>query len=169
MRHALAAQDRLAKNGPLQGRKDRLGMPGPLVLWRLLLSGKSLLSSLGKSILGRVWRSEVTKLMKRLLIIAFVLLLVLGGCISPSPDSRITPGISDRWNVGVTGPRSGKPLDRCLSDPSIEESYESLDLPSTHLGIKLVASATKEDAQRIADCLEQRLETGDVSITSPKT
>jgi hypothetical protein len=54
-----------------------------------------------------------------------------------------------------------------MDDPSIEESIQSLDMPSSHLGIKLKASATAEDAQRIADCLRQTLKTGEVSISSP--
>ncbi|MBT2554914.1 hypothetical protein [Arthrobacter sp. ISL-5] len=82
-------------------------------------------------------------------------------------DADLTSGTSDRWIVGVSGPRSGV-IDPCLKDPIIEESIESANLPSTHLSIKLREAAKKEDADRIADCLRRGLKSGDVSIISPK-
>lgn len=83
-------------------------------------------------------------------------------------DADITLGTSDRWIVGVSGPRSGA-IDPCLEDPVIEESIQSANLPSTHLSIKLREAAKKEDAERIADCLRRGLKSGDVSIISPKS
>jgi hypothetical protein len=83
-------------------------------------------------------------------------------------EANITPGTSDRWVVGVSGPRSGA-IDPCIEDPAIEESIQSANLPSTHLSIKLREAAKKEDAERIADCLRRRLKSGDVSIVSPKS
>jgi hypothetical protein len=98
-----------------------------------------------------------------------LLLLSLGSCGSGSTEIRVTTGTSDRWLVGVSGPRGGSPLDPCLKDPAIEESYQSTDLPSTHLSIELLQTATKEDAERIADCLRQRLTSGNITIHSPRT
>ncbi|MDQ1058261.1 hypothetical protein QFZ23_002162 [Arthrobacter globiformis] len=83
-------------------------------------------------------------------------------------EANVTPGKSDRWVVGVAGPRSGV-IDPCLEYPIIEESIQSANLPSTHLSIKLREAAKEEDAERIADCLRRRLKSGDVSIISPKT
>jgi hypothetical protein len=77
--------------------------------------------------------------------------------------------MSDRWNISVLGPRSGGSIDRCLEDPLIEESVQTANLPSTHLGIKLLYTATQEDADRIADCLRESLGSGEVSITRPKS
>lgn len=96
-----------------------------------------------------------------------VLPLALGSCAVNPGDADITSGTSDRWIVGVSGPRSGV-IDPCLKDPIIEESIASANLPSTHLSIKLRETAKKEDAVRIADCLRRGLKSGDVSIISPK-
>lgn len=98
----------------------------------------------------------------------FLLPLALGSCGTGSGTTGITPGTSDRWYVSVLGPRDGAAIDHCLEDPLIEQSVESLDLPSTHLGIKLLGAATQDDAQRIADCLKPGAGSGAVSITSPR-
>jgi hypothetical protein len=96
------------------------------------------------------------------------LLLALGSCGTAPGEKDITPGSSDRWNVSVLGPRGGASLDHCFEDPLIEESVQTANLPSTHLGIKLLETARQEDAERIADCLRESLGSGEVSITSPK-
>lgn len=96
------------------------------------------------------------------------LLLALGSCAVVPGDVDITPGASDRWLVGVSGPRSGA-IDGCLEDPTIEESISSANLPSTHLTIKLREAGTKDDAERIADCLRRSLTNGSVSIRSPRS
>lgn len=94
--------------------------------------------------------------------------LALGSCGTAPGETDITPGPSDRWNVSVLGPRDGDSIDHCLEDPLIEESIQSANLPSTHLGIKLLETATQEDAERIADCLRESLISGEVSIRSPR-
>lgn len=96
-----------------------------------------------------------------------LLLLVLGSCGTAPGETEFTPGPSDRWHVSVLGPRDGS-IDHCLEDPLIEESVQTANLPSTHLGIKLLETAAQEDAERIADCLRESLISGEVSITSPK-
>lgn len=90
-----------------------------------------------------------------------LLTLALGSCAQIPNDVNIATGTSDRWLVGVSGPRSGG-IDGCLEDPVIEEAIESANLPSTHLGIKLREAAKEEDAKRIADCLRRGLKSGDV-------
>jgi hypothetical protein len=94
--------------------------------------------------------------------------LALGSCGVATDAKSVTPGTSDRWSVSVLGPRDGASIDHCFEDPLIEESIQSADLPSTHLGIKLLETATQEDAERIAGCLRERLSSGEVSIRSPK-
>lgn len=84
-----------------------------------------------------------------------------------SGNADLTSGTSDRWIVGVSGPRSGG-IDPCLEDPIVEESIQSANLPSTHLTIKLRAEAKKEDADRVADCLRRGLKSGDVSVIGPQ-
>lgn len=98
----------------------------------------------------------------------FLLPLALASCGGAADETSITPGTSDRWSVSVLGPRDGASTDHCFEDPLIEESLQSADLPSTHLGIKLHETATQEDAERIANCLRERLSSGEVSIRSPK-
>lgn len=97
----------------------------------------------------------------------FLLPLALGGCGTAPDETEITLGPSDRWNVSVLGPRDGS-IDHCLEDPLIEESIQSANLPSTHLGINLLETAKQEDAERIADCLRESLISGEVSIRSPR-
>lgn len=99
-----------------------------------------------------------------MLLIAFA----AGGCGTEPDDPPITPGSSDRWHVHVTGPRGDDSrIEDCLDDLAIEESIQTANLPSTHLSIKLQTTAAEADAKRIADCLHQSLESGDVSIASP--
>lgn len=98
----------------------------------------------------------------------FLLPLALGSCGVATDRTSITPGTSDRWHVSVLGPRDGAAIDHCFEVPLIEESIQSADLPSTHLGIRLRETATQEDAVGIADCLRESLGSGEVSITSPK-
>lgn len=93
--------------------------------------------------------------------------LALGSCGTAPAETSITTGTSNGWSVAVLGPRGGAPIEHCLEDPLIEESLQTANLPSTHLGIKLVPEATREDAARIADCLQRSLSSGEVSITGP--
>ena len=68
----------------------------------------------------------------------------------------------------MAGERSG-PYGQCLDDPVIDEAFQSADYPSSHLGIRLAASATATAARRIADCLQTNLESGTVTVTAPAT
>lgn len=99
----------------------------------------------------------------------FLLPFALGSCGRASGETSITPGTSDRWHVSVLGSRGGAAIEHCFEDPLIEQSIESLDLPSTHLSIKLLETATEDDAERIADCLKPSIGSGEVSITSPSS
>ena len=73
---------------------------------------------------------------------------------------------SGTWTVGLVGERSG-PYERCQDDPVIDEAIQSADYPSSHLGIRLAASATAADARHIADCLQRNLKSGTVTVTGP--
>ena len=101
----------------------------------------------------------------------FVLPLALvntASCDAAADGISITPGSSDRWSISVLGPRDGASTDDCFEDPLIEEAIQSANLPSIHLGIKLLETAAQEDAERIADCFRERLSSGEVSIQKPK-
>ena len=82
---------------------------------------------------------------------------------NPGNEPGNAPGT---WTVDVAGERSG-PYGQCLDDPVIDEAFQSADYPSSHLGIRLAASATAADAERIADCLQRNLESGTVTVTGP--
>ena len=97
--------------------------------------------------------------------------LAVAGCGHAGADGRTgTPSgnAPGTWTVDVAGERSG-PYGQCLDDPVIDEAFQSADYPSSHLGIRLAASATAADAERIADCLQRNLESGTVTITAPAT
>ena len=98
----------------------------------------------------------------------FLLPLALASCGGAADETSISPGTSDRWSVSVLGPRDGASTDHCFEDPLIEESLQSADLPSTHLGIKLLETATQEGAERIADCLRPGVGGAEVAIRSPR-
>lgn len=104
---------------------------------------------------------------RRWLACLFLIPLALGGSGEPA-EPGISPGASDRWHVYVSGPRGddGR-IEHCLDDDAVDESIQTADLPSTNLSIKLHTSATEEDAKRIAGCLNQNLDSGEVSISSP--
>lgn len=95
------------------------------------------------------------------------LAMTLASCAQAPDEVSPATGTSDRWLVGVSGPRSGG-IDQCMEDPIIEEAIASANLPSTHLSIRLREAAKEEDAKRIADCLRRGLTSGDVSIVGPR-
>lgn len=82
---------------------------------------------------------------------------------NPGNEPGNAPGT---WTVDVAGERSG-PYGQCLDDPVIDEAFQSADYPSSHLGIRLAASATAADAERIAECLRRNLTSGVVTVTGP--
>lgn len=93
--------------------------------------------------------------------------LALAACGIVPGQTGITTGTSDRWFVSLFDAKGIGPLGQCLEDPTIEESIESANLPSTHLSIKFKEEATQYDAERIADCLRQSSGSGNISITRP--
>jgi hypothetical protein len=95
--------------------------------------------------------------------------LTLGSCGAMQGEANISPGASNRWHVSVLGSRESASIEHCLEDPLIEEAIQSADMPSTHLSIKLLETATQKEAERIADCLRPKVGSGEVTITSPRS
>jgi hypothetical protein len=96
-----------------------------------------------------------------------ILGVALAGCSGASFGAydRVTGG-GETWSVSVADPRF-ESLDSCSEDPSVAVALQSADLPSSSLGIQLVAGSTEDDAVRIADCLTTALVSGEISIISP--
>lgn len=95
--------------------------------------------------------------------------LALTGCASgpAQPLPSLQPGTTDRWTVTVSQPRF-RSDERCGSDPSVDNAVLSADLPSSGLGITFKPGASEDDAVRVAECLQGALESGDISILSPR-
>lgn len=75
-------------------------------------------------------------------------------------------GEDDRWGVGVLHPRF-EGSSTCHEDPSVDLAVQSADMPSSRLGMRLLAGSTEADAFRIAECLASELSSGEISISSP--
>jgi hypothetical protein len=92
--------------------------------------------------------------------------LVLVACGETPNEATTSSAPPGRWHVSVLGPRENDAsIEHCLEDPLIEEAIQSANLPSTHLSIKLLETATQKEAERIADCLRAIAGSGEVSIT----
>ncbi|GAA3270986.1 hypothetical protein AAU01_13420 [Paenarthrobacter aurescens] len=91
--------------------------------------------------------------------------LALVSCGEVPSEETISSDPSGRWHVSVLGPReSDASIEHCLEDPLIDEAIQSANLPSTHLSIRLLETATQKEAERIADCLRANVGSGKVSI-----
>lgn len=92
--------------------------------------------------------------------------LLLSACAAPQPSEyERTLSADDRWGVGAKYPVYAEMP--CKGDSSVEIAVQSADLPSSHLGFRLTSDATEENAIRVAACLEEHLDSGKVSISSP--
>lgn len=91
--------------------------------------------------------------------------LLLTGCAGVS-EPQLVEGDGAAWSIGVAEPRFAGD-ERCDSDPMIDTAVMTADMPSSGYGITLVAEATEEDAQRVADCLRDALTSGTITISSP--
>lgn len=97
-----------------------------------------------------------------------VLALLLVGCAGMQAGSfQRSISEDDSWNVGALHPRYDS-LSPCVEDSSVERALVTADLPSSHLGIRLVPDSTEMDAVRIAECLDRVLISGEIWISSPE-
>lgn len=102
--------------------------------------------------------------------ISLLVALLLAGCAAAASSSdsyHRTTSHGGSWNVGATHPRYHT-LAPCDGDPSVENAIVSADLPSSHLGMRLLPDSTEEDALRVADCLAETLTSGEIWIASPR-
>ena len=100
------------------------------------------------------------------------LLFLLSACAASPQPGEYTRTISadDRWSVGVEHPVfvTSAVGTACEDDSSVETAVQSADMPSSHIGYRLIGGASESDALRIAACLEESLSSGTISISSPK-
>jgi hypothetical protein len=80
--------------------------------------------------------------------ITLVVALLLAGCAaagSSSDSYHRSTSRDESWNVGATHPRYDT-LAPCDGDPNVESAVVRADLPSSHLGMRLLPNSTEEDA-----------------------
>jgi hypothetical protein len=96
-----------------------------------------------------------------------LLVVLLAGCAPTAPtDYPRAASADDRWGIGVSFPVF-ESLDTCEDDPSVESAVISADMPSSNLGVRLKAGSSETDALRVAECVDQALTSGDITIFSP--
>ena len=96
------------------------------------------------------------------------LAVLLAACAPAAPaDYPRAASADDRWGVGVSFPVY-ESLDPCEDDPSVEKSVITADMPTSRLGIRLDAGSAEVDAVRVANCVDQALSSGKVTILSPE-
>lgn len=108
----------------------------------------------------------------------FIAVLLITGCglspgaenppSSPGADARIvgTPSTglgAARWQVEVNGVQGEDPW-QCMNDPVVAETWQTADYPSSAMGVVLTPEGTKEDASRIAACLQKVLPDSEVIV-----
>jgi hypothetical protein len=94
--------------------------------------------------------------------------VLLAACAPSAPaDYPRAASADDRWGVGVSFPVY-ESLEHCDDDPSVEKSLTTADMPTSRLGIRLNAGSAEVDAVRVANCVDQALSSGKVTILSPE-
>jgi hypothetical protein len=86
--------------------------------------------------------------------------IMAGG--APPTSGPAIPG-DGPWVIALDHPQGS--WSRCLDDVAVAESLMSSDLPTSRATATLTATATKDDVERIATCLEQSLTGGTATIT----
>jgi hypothetical protein len=95
-------------------------------------------------------------------------ILVAVGCGNGPQRSEppVTDGTEEAqafWEIGLTGALSGD-AGPCAADPVVAGSWQSADMPSSHLGLALVPEASEADAERIAECLRAAFPDSEMTI-----
>ena len=96
-----------------------------------------------------------------------LLVVLLAACAPISPaDYPRTASADGRWGVAVSF-TVYESLDTCEDDPSVENAIMSADMPTSHLAVRLHAGSSEADAMRVAECVDQALTSGEITIFSP--
>lgn len=95
-----------------------------------------------------------------------LVVVMLAACAPPADYPR-TASADDRWSIAVSFPVY-ESLNACEDDPNVERALISADMPTSHLAVRLNAGSSESDAMRVAECVEQALTSGEVTIFSPR-
>jgi hypothetical protein len=93
-----------------------------------------------------------------------LLVVMLAAC-AASVDYPRAASADDRWGVAVSFPVF-ESMDTCEDDPSVESAVMSADMPASHLAVRLNRGSSEADAMRVAECVDQKLSGGDITIFS---
>lgn len=91
---------------------------------------------------------------------------------SPEPSARgatidlLDAATGDVWQVAVLRP-SPIPPGACAEDAAVDTAVMTADLPASRVGYTLLAGSTETDAMRVAECVQQGIESGEITITPP--
>ncbi|WP_407342408.1 hypothetical protein [Pengzhenrongella phosphoraccumulans] len=100
------------------------------------------------------------------IVVGAVAVLGLGASImaggAPPTSGPTIPG-DGPWAIALDHPQGG--WSRCFDDEAVAEAVMSADQPSSSAAATLRTSATKDDVERIATCLDQSLTGGTATIT----
>lgn len=123
---------------------------------------------------------DPTRRRTRVLTVALTVLALLGATVllletrGPSLAELVTRGPSigeipdaGPWSVGIShrgGPQ--RDMSSCVRDRSVSSSLMTADLPSSSTSIQLDDAATRDDVQRVLDCLDDALSGGDITVAT---
>ena len=90
--------------------------------------------------------------------------------IEPSPSAAtieiLDAAMGEEWQVAVLHP-SPLPPDACAEDAAVDSSVMTADMPASRVGYTLASGSTESDAMRVAECIQQGVDSGEITITPP--
>ena len=89
---------------------------------------------------------------------------IMAGGVPPTSGAAI-PGVGP-WVIAVDHPQGE--WHGCFDDAAVDEALMSADLPSSHATATLKSTATTDDVEWIAACLERSLIGGKTTITETR-
>jgi len=93
---------------------------------------------------------------------AVVGILALTACAAVS--RTVVESETDSWTLLVSPSISAT---ACAGDPAVVQTIEGPSLPSAGLTVQLTSDAGSVDAERVADCYEEALGNGEITIFEP--
>lgn len=110
---------------------------------------------------GRRTRAATASIAITLLVAgATVVVVTRGPSIGEIPDQG-------PWSIGVShrgGPQGD--MSSCVRDRSVSSSLMTADLPSSSTSVQLEDDATRDDVQRVLDCLDDALTGGTITVST---
>lgn len=110
--------------------------------------------------------SRLRRLASGAILVATGLLATTGCTHEGLPPPSIETADGYFWMVVVENPRFDG-VDTCGRDPAVKIGVLSADTPPSAYRIELKNGTTEDDANRIAACLEESLESGVIIVSGP--